>query len=65
MKESRCLQLAKDILLTYLKEKETPDGLYDIYEIKNGNKDVLLQHLKAMDSIFQSAIEVLGGGNNE
>lgn len=63
MKESRCLQVATDIILTYLKEKETPDGLYDIYEIKHGNKDVLLQHLKAMDSIFQSAIEVLGRGN--
>lgn len=63
MKESRCLQVAKDIILTYLGSTKTLDGLYDIYEIKHGNKDVLLQHLKAMDSIFQSAIEVLGRGN--
>ena len=63
MKESRCLQLANDILFTYLKEKETPDGLYDIYEIKNGNKEVLLQHLKALDSIFQSAIKEIEGEN--
>ena len=63
MKKNKCLQVAKDIILTYLGAKETPDGLYDIYEIKHGNKDVLLQHLKAMDSIFQSAIEVLEGDN--
>ena len=63
MKESRCLQVAKDIILTYLGAKETPDGLYDIYEIKHGNKDVLLQHLKALDSIFQSAIKEIEGEN--
>ena len=63
MKESRCLQIAKDIILTYLGAEETPDGLYDIYEIKNGNKEVLMQYLKALDSIFQSAVEELERGN--
>ena len=63
MKKNKCLQVAFDIIMTYLGAKEIPDGLYDIYEIKQGNKDVLLQHLKAMDSIFQSAIEELEGDN--
>ena len=63
MKKNKCLQVAFDIIMTYLGAKETPDGLYDIYEIKQGNKDVLLQHLKAMDSIFQSAIKEIEGDN--
>lgn len=53
------LQLAKEIIVTFLEKNITPDGLYDVYEIKHGNKDILMQHLKALYGIFQKAIKQL------
>lgn len=38
----------------------TAEALNELYEIKSGNKKVLLQHLKAIDSIISDAIKILG-----
>lgn len=33
---------------------------YELYEIRDGNKQVLLEHLKAINSITGKAIKLLG-----
>ena len=35
----------------------TSDGLSDLYEIENGNKKVILEHLKAIYSIIGQGIQ--------
>lgn len=39
----------------------TTDGLYDLMQVKSGNKKVILEHLKAIHSIFGKAIKDLEG----
>lgn len=43
----------------------TKNGLFDLFEIKNGNKKITLEHLKAITNIMNRAINELEGGNNE
>ena len=40
-------------------ENATAEALSDLYEIKHGNKKVILEHLKAIVSIFSKAIDYL------
>lgn len=37
----------------------TFDSLADLFEVKNGNKEIILEHLKALYSIFGKAIKEL------
>lgn len=39
----------------------TENGLFDLFEIKNGNKKVILKHLKAIHNILGRAIKELEG----
>lgn len=42
------------------------EALLDLFEIQNGNKEILLNHLKAINSIITIAIEKLEkSGSNE
>ena len=41
----------------------TAEGIYELFEINNGNKKVILGHLKAINSIVSKAIEELEGEN--
>ena len=41
----------------------TAEGIYELFEINNGNKKVILEHLKAINSIVSKAIEELEGEN--
>ncbi len=41
----------------------TAEGISDLLEIHNRNKDVILAHLKAIESIISKAIEELEGEN--
>lgn len=50
-------EVAKRIIIAYLSEGQTPDGIYDIYEIKQGNDELLLGHIKALKNIFTNAIK--------
>ena len=52
---TRELALAKEIICAFLAKNNTGVGLYEIYEIKNGNKKLLLEHIKALASIFSVA----------
>ena len=50
-------EVAKAIILAYLEIGMTPDGLYSIYEIRDDNNELLLEHVKALKNIFEKAIE--------
>ena len=65
MKEDKYLKIAIDIIETYLNTNVTADGIYDIFEIKNDNKEVLLGHLVAIRNIMDKSINILKGENNE
>jgi len=43
-------------------ENCTADGLRDLYEIKDGNEKITLEHLKAINSIISKAINYLEKG---
>lgn len=43
----------------------TSNGLTDLFEIKQGNKKVILQHLKAINSIISKAINDIENGGKE
>lgn len=59
--KKRIVEVAINFVKTILKENINPDSLNDLYEISLGNKDVLLNHLRAIDNIIVKAIEILGG----
>lgn len=40
-------------------ENYTAEGLSELFEINNGNKTVILKHLKAINSIINKAIKEL------
>lgn len=44
-------------------ENYTADGLLELFEIKNGNKKIILKHLKAITNIMSRAINELEGLN--
>lgn len=46
-------------------QEPTIYALADLYEIQNGNKKILLEHLKAIHKIFGRAIEELEGKDKE
>lgn len=63
-------ELAKAIIIAYLSSNDngdfTPEGLITMWEIKNGNDDLLLEHIKALKNIFEKAIgEIENESNNE
>lgn len=45
-------------------EDTTAEALSELYEIKQGNKKVILEHLKAIVSIFSKAIDYLESKEN-
>lgn len=49
--------IAKDIICAYLKNNENLASMSAYYEIASGNKEVLLEHIKAVKGIFERAIE--------
>ena len=58
------LKTAYNFVISILSYGEpTTEALYDLMEIKQGNKQLLLDHLKAINSITGDAIKILGGKN--
>lgn len=53
------LEFTKHFIATFLSQGQTPDALYDLYEIKSGNDKLLLEHINALISIFEKAKEEL------
>ena len=52
---------AKTFVITILRNDGdiTIEGLNDMFEIQNGNKDVLVEHIKAIRNIMNKALEEL------
>ena len=59
--KKRIVEVAINFVKTILKENINLHSLNDLCEISQGNKDVLLNHLRAIDKIIVKAIEILGG----
>ncbi len=53
------LEIAKDIIVTYLSKSINIDSANAIYKINGGDKVELLEHIKAIANIFKRAIEEL------
>lgn len=52
---TREVAIAKTIICTFLGTGENADSLYDLMQIRGGNKKMLLEHTKALASIFSVA----------
>ena len=50
-------EIAKHIILANLNGSLTLESVSAMYEIANGNDDILLDHVKALKNIFEKAIE--------
>ena len=59
--KKRIVEVATNFVKTILEKNINMYSLNDLYEISLGNKDVLLNHLRAIDKIIVKAIEILGG----
>lgn len=53
------LDVAKSIIRNHLNTNLNIDSLNVLYEIDNGNKEILLAHIDAVISIFKKAKEQL------
>ena len=53
------LDVAKRIIINHLNTNSNPYSVACIYEIDNGNKELLLAHIEAIISIFKKAKEQL------
>ena len=53
------LNVAKSIIRNHLYTNLNIDSLNALYEIDNGNKELLLAHIEAIISIFKNAKEQL------
>ena len=60
------VESAKYIILSVLKSGITTiDSINSIYEIQNGNKGELKEHIKAIKNIMSKALKILEKGDKE
>ena len=52
---TREVETAKRVITTFLGTGSNGESMYDLYEINHGNKKMLLEHTKALASIFSVA----------
>lgn len=66
---ARAKDIAKSIVTGHLNSCMNPYALNDLYEMANGNKQILLGHIEALRDIFDMAIkeikEDMGKEGNE
>ena len=63
---SREVEVSIHFLELILGYQDAPaEALYDLFEIKNGNKKVILEHLKTINKITMKAIKDLEGDKND
>lgn len=58
------IELSKEIICAFLEKNISLNNLNELYEIKSGNKKILLEHLKALSNIFREATEELEKSEN-
>ena len=60
------VESAKSIILSVLQDGiPTIDVINSVYEIKNGNKGELKEHIKAIKNIMSKALKELESGDKE
>lgn len=61
MEKVKYVECAKNFIINILNNNGNPtaEGLKEIFEIERGNKQVLLEHLKAINKIIDKAIKEL------
>lgn len=59
--------VARDMVIKILNNHQEPtaQGLYELFEIQSGSKDVLLKHMKAINNILSKAIDELEGKDKD
>ncbi len=63
--EKRIIEVSKNFVIAILNQNINHESVSELYEITSGNKEVLLDHLKAINNIINDAIKILEGENNE
>ena len=60
-KQSKEVAFAKHCVITILNNggQPTAEGIKEVFNIQFGGTDVLLEHIKALDEVFQKAIKEL------
>lgn len=49
--------IAKTVICNHLNTGMNIESVNAVYEIKNGNKEILLEHVKALRNIFDMAVK--------
>ena len=64
---NKYVEISKKFVCTILSNNAEPttDGLAEILEIRMGNEELLLEHIKAINNIFNKAIEELERSDNK
>ena len=60
------VKTAISLIIKILQNNDNPtrEAIYDLLEIQNGNKDVLIEHIKAIKNIMNKALEELQGSDS-
>lgn len=60
------VKTAISLIIKILQNNDNPtrESIYDLLEIQNGNKDVLIGHIEAIKSIMNKALEELQGSDS-
>ena len=56
---NKYIEISKMFVFSILNANPTVDGIADIYEINQGDNELLLKHLKAITNIMNKAIKEL------
>ena len=56
---NKYVEISKVFVCSILNADPTADGISDIYEISQGDTELLLEHLKAITNIMNKAIKEL------
>lgn len=62
---NKYIEISKRFVFSILNANPTTNGIADIYEISQGDTELLLKHLKAITNIMNKAIKELEGSNNQ
>ena len=60
------VKTAISLIIKILQNNDNPtrEAIYELLEIQNGNKDVLIEHIKAIKNIMNKALEELQGSDS-
>lgn len=63
---SEYVKIAISFVIKILQNNDNPttEGLYEIFEIQNGNKKIIIEHIKSIRNIMNKALEELEGSDS-